>query len=122
MSKTLRQHKIAALKEAKRVIQDNYACPRRPNASGSSGICRALGVYAVACSYESIKSKAVRELKSYISDALGIHSFLNGWVQRNSRLSSYPDSNNPKMVQTRLNWIDWMINCLEEDERNNKGN
>lgn len=109
MTLTLRQHKIAALKLTRDYIQS-----RAYTLGCDKGICLLLSRY-------KHNYTAVNSLKGYIRRALtGRHLFLNSWVRQNSKLEYWPNSDDPRMVATRVAWLDWMIQCLEEDEANGK--
>lgn len=81
------------------------------------GICAALQY----CANTPEEYIAVRQLKEYIGDALGTHSYLNGWVASETGYSYlHIRSCHKKMLVTRKAWIDWMIACYEEDIANGK--
>lgn len=106
MALTIRQHKIAALKHARKLLKRKMV----------KGLCAGINGYRNSNSCESNVNIAVIELRNYIQKVLGDNVWLNGWVRQNSKLSVFPAFGSEKMLQTRLNWIDWMIECLEDDE------
>lgn len=111
MNLTIKQHKVAALKHARKLIS-----------SGKTGyICIALSSYAV--DKETIAAlKAVEYLHQYINEQLKGEGALDYWLLSNGNLSTIHDVQScwcsrskygKKIRQTRLNWIDWMLKCYE---------
>lgn len=112
--------KIKLLKSAKGFLRDDY----------TSGICDALSnavLYKNGHSYNDCKEwTACNELTSYISRALGVYSWYPKWVRE-----KHKDANlqyifnyskfNKQIKKSRKAWIDWMINCLQEDIDKLKG-
>jgi len=90
--------KIRALKKARGRIatsRDDFICTALMGVSETTPACRA------ACDY----------LQRYIKQSLQGYSVLEAWVsQYKPNLSTYAYLN-PK--ESRLAWIDWMINQLE---------
>jgi hypothetical protein len=61
------------------------------------------------------EDKSVDELLEYIEKSLGDNAFLSGWVRANRpKLHSKTYETN-FMRKARLQWMDWMLSCLEED-------
>ncbi len=98
-TRILKEKQIHILHLSKRYLCDRY-CP-------SPGLCDALHM-----AYSSYSSNAYYELKAYITRGLGSSLWLSGWLRKHR-----PDLPRTKkdMLRYRLQWIDWMIACLEED-------
>jgi hypothetical protein len=92
--------KIAVLQQAK----------KRFNTGGYPGICSAITFSYDYC--DSEQEKAAKELKNYISKQLQDYLYLNGWLRNNRPKVSTSEFS---MKKHRLQWIDWMIACLQED-------
>jgi hypothetical protein len=97
--------KIEVLACAKTIIEQGRA----------SFICFALDAvkWDLGWSYE--RSCAVDKLSSYISRQLGKCAYFDEWLEEN-RKSLAQDKESVKKY--RLQWIDYMISCLQEDLSN----
>jgi hypothetical protein len=98
-SKEMLQNKIAALRKARSRIRGgirHWICIALDDVGGQNPKLR----------------NACTELIRYIAKALGRHSLLSDWVHSRPHkfYVSWDD-----MQRNRLQWIDWMIACLEED-------
>ncbi len=108
----LRQTKIEMLKYAKRAIQQgrvDLICV---------AITSAFHSKVVKSSY-SLKIRAENDLHRYIRKALCGELFYSSWAHAKFKDKYYkvPYEKRMKMLkQGRINWINWMIQCLEEDE------
>lgn len=111
MTKSLKQHKIDALKHAR----------IRVATKKDQFICHALNDYAHVYDYDEQRNEAVYYLKNYISKSLGAewNEYWQGysticiedWLKKQGYKSA--DSATRKTRAVRLNWIDWMIACYE---------
>lgn len=104
-----KQLKIKLLTKARKKIKANY----------TSGICCALED-SITGSYRSNQWDAADELTSYISKALGNHSFYTTWARSKKESVDalyYNDWRKfgKEAKKARQAWIDWMIKCLQED-------
>ena len=81
----------------------------------SVGICQALKRAAehLRHAYRSPAYWARLRLENYILDDLGNHTYLSAWLIANGMADIAQDPG--KLLQARLQWIDWMIACLKED-------
>jgi hypothetical protein len=68
-----------------------------------------------------LAGQASHDLKRYIEKVLGLSAYLDGWIARKRPKINKTFKNRPQdQVQTRMRairiqWIDWMIDCLKED-------
>lgn len=97
---TLKDHKIAALKYARKAIVNDER----------TFICFALCDYAEDKN-NHLADEAVEYLTDYISESLGSHNTLSRWVD--ARVKAINVCGTSKMKRTRLAYIDWMIACYE---------
>jgi len=106
----LKDHKIAALKHARKLISNEQA----------EYVCIALTNYAVI-KENAVASEAVEYLHHYIGKQLNGEGALDYWLFSNKTLDTIEDvqscwfhgKGSKKIRQTRLNWIDWMLECYE---------
>ena len=102
--------KIRLLQEARRMINGRSVRLRR------LGICNALHRAAGEMPFTGRSNPAEAEayrLCSYIRRALQGQTYLEGWLMRNGHVAIAQNLEATK--QARLDWIDWMIKCLRED-------
>lgn len=102
--------KIKLLTKARKKIKVNFA----------SGICCALEDSITGSYSGNSQWKAVDDLTSYISKALGYHSYYPSWLRANCEDAQKQYEFNyvkylVKVKKSRQAWIDWMIKCLAED-------
>lgn len=98
--KTLIRQKIQALQLAR----------ERIDSCKEPWLCRAL---AQVATLHSELDEAVTELRRYIMRVLGKkHGWLDSWLRRYQ--PTIPRSEEYMRLH-RLQWIDWMIGCLQED-------
>lgn len=71
-------------------------------------ICNA--VYNI-CVYTESSHKGL-EIEKYIHEQLEGEFTLESWLQNRHRIDTY--SSDGKLKQTRLQWIDWMIQAYED--------
>lgn len=104
--------KIDLLKKARVLLA---ARPSKP----AVGICWALDRAADADPAPNIL-KAADELANYISDAIEPYSYLPSWIRHRTGvvIQWAGEEDLQRLLTTRLAWIDWMINCYEEDMKN----
>jgi hypothetical protein len=93
--------KIEVLKRARAMIKTGYY----------GGICSAL-TFCYSFDEMAKFSLAAYELRKYIGAKLGSSVYLESWLERKKPNLDRSDSN---MKKYRLQWIDWMIVCLQED-------
>lgn len=117
---TDKQLKIKLLQSAKKYLKESY----------TSGICGALNNAVLrknGYSYDNSKEwTACRELKNYISRTLGKHGWYSSWVRDNCEKANFQYNSsstkfNKQVKKSRKAWVDWMINCLQEDIDKLKG-
>lgn len=94
MMTTLTQDKIAALRIARKRVFTRY----------NHYVCAALDKVQ---RHNLNLSKAVHELHRYIKRELDGSETLEGWQNKNGIKKQ-------RRMRDRLEWIDWMIACLEE--------
>jgi hypothetical protein len=96
--------KIRLLKEARKII----------SRKDQKYICYALSSAARSMDWSILKWGVYEKLTDYISKALGRHAYYQDWVKTNNkRLNLELDADS--LRKYRLQWIDWMLCCLEED-------
>lgn len=93
------ENKIKLLKLVRNRIENGY----------EFYICNASK--KVAANNTSLKT-ADQQIRSYIMKALNTYT-LDDWILTHQPKSEYIN----KMKQARLMWIDWMINCYMEDNK-----
>lgn len=69
---------------------------------------------------KELKEQTERELHRYIRKALRGNTFYSGWVLNKVKEKKYYDISYTQRLrmlkQGRINWINWMIQCLKEDQ------
>jgi hypothetical protein len=88
------EKKINLLKRAKKHVR-----------GGLTGIC-----YGLLSSYKRNDRDEAHALKNYIMRSLDGHTWLTGWLSANGF-----DTSEKYVIKARRDWIDWMIQCLQED-------
>jgi len=98
MPRITKEQKIEALQEARRQLAKNPA-------DYWDGICSCLP-----------STDAGYAMRAYISSALGSHGWLGGWLRINRpelQITPHVYADIKRLKKYRLQWIDWMIACLE---------
>lgn len=98
--------KIRLLQDARQRIKERSA------SRGRLGICEALQRAATALGGPA-PLRAQEDLRRHIREALEGCVYLEGWMMCSGHWLTAQRPGAAK--QARLDWIDWMIKCLRED-------
>lgn len=104
----LKQQKIDVLRLVRKRILEGARDD--PSNGGNLYICNQLGLLQ---DFDD-RYLAIADLRMYVRAAIEPHATLDSWsAEARGEAGQLPPT--PQAVRLRIRWIDWMIQCLQED-------